>query len=135
MAEIEVVDVATASERTDSPRLVQTEQTDLAASVPVQEEEPVPPPPALERAVSVAEPKAKAKKAAARKPRAAPVKPSKPPPPCSTETPARWVEPPRIASHFDLLPQIDKALNDYISYQQSAERERQAAVYRSVRPF
>jgi len=100
MAEIEVVDVATASERTDSPRLVQTEQTDLAASAqePVQEE-PVPPPPVLERAASVAEPKAKAKKAAARKPRAAPVKPSKPPP-SRAESPARWVEPPRIASHL-----------------------------------
>lgn len=172
MAEIEVVDVAT-DEQTEgqhAPRVqqpsdievpppAQTEQTDLQAKLDAPSErasesvaeEPVQPP-ILERAKSVAAPKAKAKAKAtpassggaagsARKAKASPAsssgarKATPKAPPTRPESPARWVEPPRIASHFDLMPQIDKALNDYLAYQQHAERERQAAVYRTFRPF
>ena len=65
--------------------------------------------------------------------RAAPKKRSTPKEP--PEPPARWVEAPRIASNFDLIPQIDAALHDYILHQERLERQKREEVVRSFRPF
>jgi len=56
-------------------------------------------------------------------------------PKASHEPPARWVETPRIASNFDLMPQIDAALHDYIVNQERLERQKREEVVRSFRPF
>ena len=123
MAEIEAVDSV-------EPELLEAPESPVEEAVEPESVEPdVVEPPKLKRSRTKAPPRERQREPPRQRPKA---KPKAAP---RDESPVRWIEPPRVASHIDLIPQIDKALNDYMAYQQNAERERQASVYRSFRPF